>query len=117
MDSLSIGKRITGTSYSVQREGVEAIPSDVRLPPPRFCENTYLTWNLETLAAYVGSWLSTQELRMSMQAQGRICTLRVLYGIFFFQKSIFQVNISIARPLISPRPPSVFVIREQVLEL
>ena len=68
MDFLSIGKRVVGTFYSVQREREEAIPRDVGLPSSRFCENTCLIGFSRTLVAYEGSWPHTQELRMHMQA-------------------------------------------------
>ena len=51
VDSLSIGKRVMGTSYSAQKAGVKAIPSNVGLPPPRFCENTCLAGVSRTLVA------------------------------------------------------------------
>ena len=51
VDSLSIGKRVIGTSYSAQKAGVKAIPSNVGLPPPRFCENTCLAGVSRTLVA------------------------------------------------------------------
>ena len=68
MDSLFIGKIVMGASYSAQKAGVKAIPSDVGLAPSRFCENTCLTGFSRTLVAYEGSWPHTQELRMHMQA-------------------------------------------------
>ena len=55
-----------GASYSAQKAGVKAIPSDVGLAPSGFCENTCLTGFSRTLVAYEGSWPHTQELRMHM---------------------------------------------------
>lgn len=72
-----------GTFYSGQREGTEAIPSDAGLPLLRFCKKTYLTRVFGTLAVYTGSWPRMQELRMRMQAQGRVSTLWVSVRIFF----------------------------------